>query len=286
LPYVGKQEMNNIFIDTPIERYKVNGRTIWVKREDLALPAPAPALAKLRGVSIRLQSIVKQGYTRVGVYDTRISKAGWGVVALVKMLNLPLTVRNYFPLLRIDWWPGIGGISYNKSEQQIRAQELGAILIPIYPAGRTGVCYERARLVELPDGYMMPLGLTCEESVAEIGKIAETIPLQFLAGSLVLSAGSGMTIAGIISTIGSYTNIYGITPGMKPARIWKRILMITGEDYSSLATILSAPGDYYEPDDIETPFPCSRYYDKKAWRWMLKNIKDLSDPILFWNIGV
>jgi hypothetical protein len=51
--------------------------------------------------------------------------------------------------------------------------------------------------------------------------------------------------------------------------------------------IILSPYGYYTP--LETgscPFPTSPYYDMKAWEWLTKNITSLTQPVLFWNIGV
>jgi hypothetical protein len=36
---------------------------------------------------------------------------------------------------------------------------------------------------------------------------------------------------------------------------------------------------------IDCPFPCNRYYDKKAFKWMVDNIDSIIQPVIFWNIG-
>jgi hypothetical protein len=64
-----------ILDNTPIESYSFNDKNIFVKREDLCVESPAPALAKLRGISKRLEKLKEQGITLVGVLDTRISKS-------------------------------------------------------------------------------------------------------------------------------------------------------------------------------------------------------------------
>ena len=87
------------FRDTPIEHYG----EIDVKREDLCLSLDdgelaMPQLAKLRGAEGLLQMLKDQGYENIGVFDTRVSKAGWGVAGLCKKIGLQC--HAYFPLLK------------------------------------------------------------------------------------------------------------------------------------------------------------------------------------------
>jgi hypothetical protein len=46
------------------------------------------------------------------------------------------------------------------------------------------------------------------------------------------------------------------------------------------------PGwQYTTPSECACPFPCHKFYDLKAWEWLMENIDKLRPPILFWNIG-
>lgn len=50
--------------------------------------------------------------------------------------------------------------------------------------------------------------------------------------------------------------------------------------------IIKSEKGYYEPEEIDCPFPSSIWYDRKAYRWMVENFNNLDGSILFWNIGV
>lgn len=54
---------------TPIECYNVEGKQIYVKREDLFGTYPAPPLAKLRGARIVLQRLKAEGITKIAVKE-------------------------------------------------------------------------------------------------------------------------------------------------------------------------------------------------------------------------
>src|SRR5215213_2872127 len=88
--------MTNIFNDfTPIERYKIKGRTIYVKRDDLYGVPPAPPLAKMRGLRILLKRLYDEGVRLVGCWDTRISKLGQGVAACCQEFNGLKSIVSY-----------------------------------------------------------------------------------------------------------------------------------------------------------------------------------------------
>ena len=301
-----------MFIHTPIENYKILDRDIFVKREALCIPSnQAPALAKLRGVYFRLIKLKKEGIKLIGVTDTRISKSGWGVAYLLNEVK-GMKLINFFPLLKDQT---------QSNESQKMVVSLGYDVCGL-KAGRTAVVYSNAKkmLAGYINAYMLPLGLVVEESVSAIMEEAMLIEDKYLGGDIVVSVGSGMTILGISLAVSSKVNkIYGISAGMSTDRQMERIKNISEAinapelpgisglqikpSASSLSylskfrlnvcdlpknvqLILPAGVEYYQEENIETPFPCSIYYDKKAWRWMVDNIEILKSPILFWNIGV
>jgi hypothetical protein len=62
---------------------------------------------------------------------------------------------------------------------------------------------------------------------------------------------------------------------------------VAGVQLPTNVELILPPGiDYYSQEKIDTPFPSSIYYDKKAWRWLTENLEKLQDPVIFWNIGV
>lgn len=264
--------------NTPVEKYSVAGRNIFVKREDLSTSWPAPSLAKLRGCLLRMISLKENSVTSIGVFDTRISKSAWGVAYLASKLG-GISVDAYYPEIKAE--------AGQLHQQQFMAKKLGAILHPM-KGGRTAVLYSRAkREVENNGNYMMPLGLVVEESVDAIAAEANTIPENFLGGDLVVCTGSGMTLAGIIKGIASKQHhIYGISAGMNTQRQIRRINSVNVEIPENVSIILPENCDYYSQENISVPFPSSVYYDRKAWKWLLENLEILREPTIFWNIGV
>lgn len=260
--------------NTPIEKYQIQGREIFVKREDLSSLPPCPALAKLRGVYKRLTKLKEQGVNKVGVFDTRVSKSGLGCSAIANELG-DLEITNFYPHL----------ISYEEPpEQQKKVLELGHKIYGM-KGGRTAVLYSQAKKICKENGLeMMPLGLVVEESVEGVIEECNTIP--FIPDNIIVSVGSGMMLAGIsIAMAGKVKKIIGISAGMSPSRQRKRISDLLGIDLPSNVEIIKSEKGYYEPEEFECPFPSSPWYDKKAYKWMYDHLEELNGTILFWNIG-
>jgi len=266
------------FRDTPIEKYDCGGRSVLVKREDLCIDDDeAPPLAKLRGVYEHLKTIkINDELRGVAVFDTRVSKAGWGVAYLCKAMGLPC--HCFFPWLKRD---------KEFAFQQQRSGELGAILRPMR-GGRTAVLYAQARMEAVRERlYMLPLGLVCPETVNAHRKVATTLPKGI---PVVLAMGTGTIAAGV--ALGIKEIVYGVSVGMSPDKQRKRmrrLMLSAGADIAMADEALARvriwvdPRDYYSPEMRPVPFPSSIWYDRKAWYWLSEH-HELREAV-FYNIG-
>lgn len=263
---------------TPVEVHECMGWEVLVKRDDLYAPPPAPPLAKLRGVRAHLRRHRAEAETAafIGVFDTRVSKAGWGTAAICQELGLACQV--FYPSLKAD--------KGEPQEYQLRAAELGAQLRGMR-GGRTGVVYGQSRaLCRAEGGLMLPLGLIVPEAV--VGAEEEAIELlrKYPLGTIVISVGTGTILSGVLlAAAGWDVDVWGITAGMDPGRIIKRVERNVGERERAKYRLHKA-GEYYVPSTCGTcPFPTHPTYDLKAWEWLEKNIRSLRHPVCFWNIG-
>lgn len=271
---------NLINNNTPVEEYYLvyqNGgiKKYWVKREDLSTNYPLPALAKLRGVYKRMIKIKEQGIKTIAVFDTRVSKSGLGCAGIANEIG-GIDVINFYPHL-------VSQIGVPENQQKVL--DIGH-KIQGMKGGRTAVLYSQMKKeCEKMGYYPMPLGLVVNESVD--GVIAECDNLPFTPDTIVMPVGSGMMLAGVtIALSGKVKKIIGVSAGMSPSRQRKRIMDLIGLDLPNNVDIIISEKSYYEPEDIETPFPSSRWYDKKAYKWMLENFDKLEGKVLFWNVGV
>jgi len=261
--------------DTPIERYRLGRRWVCVKRDDLYAAPPAPPLAKLRGAMSLLTRLYSEGFRLVGCWDTRISALGQGIAACCTT------------------FPGMKAIvAYPKSKGSdtpkpiTMASELGSDILPVI-AGRITISFAAARReVESRGGVMLPFGLECAESVASVAQAAATVPPDHTSGgTVVVSTGSGVTLAGLVRGLrGRPSKFVGVSSGRSADSIQK-CLRRHGIEKSRAIRLVPAREAYYVPIDYECPFPSHPHYDRKAWRYLAENAKSLEAPIFFWNVG-
>lgn len=293
--------------NTPVEQHQLNGRTIYVKREDLCSPYPGPSFSKIRGVYAHIKA---RPESTIGVLDTYHSKAGWCVAYVCSLLGKRCV--NYWPRYKADL-----GADLPRAQQR-EARSLGASMVSL-PAGRSAVLYHSARkhLASIyPDSYLMPNALKLPESITENAAEAERTISDLFAGSsspvlpesgtLVISISSGTVAAGVLQ---GFLNMYEFEG------FWDkwRVVLHMGYSRSKEATVAyiekmsnrgmpspSAPGsrlyivdegyDYADKVEIDCPFPANPHYDAKAWKWLADPQNTAwagteGDGIVFWNIG-
>lgn len=273
--------------NTPIETYKVNGKSIDVKREDLCSLPPGPPFSKMRGIYSYLKRLKSEGIETVGYAESAISMAGWGLAYLCHILNMTLVIfdpqyKETPPTLafhRENW---------NKFHPTI---------VPI-KAGRTSVNYYIGRKwlnEHYPNAVMLPIGMHCEETIQETAK--EVLKLKKKYSNIIVPVGSGTICAGVVRGFrekfehGPY-NIIGIMSRSGDVRRKRNeIIEKSGVINASLLIMkikleIVDPGyQYTDSIYMEYPFPCNPFYDGKAWEWLNINLGNLREPILFWNIG-
>jgi 1-aminocyclopropane-1-carboxylate deaminase/D-cysteine desulfhydrase-like pyridoxal-dependent ACC family enzyme len=260
---------------TPIEEYRLGGRPVFVKRDDLFGVYPAPPLGKLRGLRVVLQKIYEQGSRLVGCWDTRVSKLGQGVAALA---------QEFAGLHVIVSYPARKGYTVPRPIEI--AASLGAEVVPIR-GNHVGICYAQiTKLVTGRGGLMLPFGLDCREAVTAIAQEAATVPISLLkSGTVVLSCGSGVTLAGLILGLATLPRqIVGISSGRSIAKIAACVSRYASPLPRSV-DLRPATLPYDQELQCSCPFPSHPNYDLKAWKFLIDHIDSLRDPVLFWNVG-
>lgn len=276
--------------DTPIKKYQIKGKQVWVKREDLACFPPGPPFAKVRGLLPILEELKERGIKTVGYMETDISMAGWGVSYFCQQLNMKAVI--FMPAYK-------EGKRHNQEFQLRKWKEFGAEILPLERPNRLQINFYRARKIFLEkykDAVMLPQGLPFEQTIQQICGQVKLVPPKQLNGSIVSCLGSGTMAAGILrgcSAMNKWPDYYGILVSPKSAvGMRKRILKMANLSGGLLGGVLTAKFsvidygyEYTVPENCQCPFPCNSYYDKKAWKWLLDHIDTLKKPILFWNIG-
>ncbi len=287
--------MIELIFDTPIEKIELKGFPLYVKREDLSCSYPGPPFAKIRGLHKKLTELKKTGIQTVGYMETSLSMASWGIAYLSQKIGLKAVI--FYPQYK-------EGYKYEQENQFKKWKEFNAEFFPIEHPGRQKINHYLAKqklLSNFPNSIMLDQGLPFEETIEEVGKQVDLIPKELLGGSIVVSVGSGVMISGIINGLKrnlpkeQNMEIYGIVIfnqnlESKKRKIEKRsktILKNWGffSNKNINLTLLDLGYQYEQKEEIECPFPCSKYYDRKAWKWLNDNISTLKQPIIFWNIG-
>jgi len=156
---------------------------------------------------------------------------------------------------------------------------------------------------------MLPHGLPFYETVRETAKVLRDVDKKYLTGTIIMTMGTGTIMSGIICGLLERDiipkRIVGISAGMslkkQKSLINKHTERFHTENQhlffmnlmrnSSRNELLKklelyhSKRDYYDGIDFEIPFPAHPNYEGKSWEWLLENINDVEEPILFWNIG-
>ena len=259
---------------TPIETHCLDGRHVFVKRDDLFGIAPMPPLGKLRGLRRILDGLHANGARLVGCWDTRVSKLGLGVAIACRMLPAMRCVLAY------PEKPGDG-----PPPALAQAADFGATLLPLKP-NVVDVCFGQARRETLArGGTMLPFGLDTEMSVEAIAEEAKMLPPGVIDDAVVVvSCGSGVTMSGLIRGLQDRPRSYiGVSSGRSVARITR---CLRGHDaLSPRLEIVPPQSDYGTPASVRSPFPAHPHYDLKAWDYLRANLHRFPEKIVFWNVG-
>ncbi len=246
-----------------------------VKRDDLFGQYPAPPLGKLRGLLVVLDQLHHDGVRLIGCWDTRISRLSQGVAVLA---------HQYPGLKCIVSYPTKVG---QPLPEAIRIASAFAAEIHPVRGNFPSIAFAQAkRYVEARGGRMLPFGLECLEAVNAISKEARTVPVSSCRnGTIVLSCGSGVTLAGIIKGLpANPSRIVALSSGRSVDRIRRTVERYVGP-MPKYVDILPARMPYDRQPNIACPFPTHPNYDLKAWALLKEELSCLDEPILFWNIG-
>src|SRR4030042_566809 len=267
--------------NTPVEKYG----DIYVKREDLAIDPPGPPFSKIRGLEAKMMALLNEGIKTVGYMDTTVSFAGWGISYFAKLFGMRAVI--FYPRYK-------DGHYRDNLEKHVKIwNEFGATVVPLDKPQRLKINWYRARNMlrdNWPNAFMLEQGFPYPEATRETAKQVRLIPKSILGGSIVISIGSGVICSGVVQGLledETKTTVYGITVSPKDLKAMEaRIIRRTDDIFSSVPLILIDGGyEYTQRVEMEIPFNCNAYYDRKAWAWLLKHKEELKQPIIFWNIG-
>lgn len=262
--------------DTPIDQYCINGIPVLVKRDDLFATNPAPPLGKLRGLRAAFSRLRLEGKQHIGCFEAHRSKVGLAVAAACQHEgDFTCTVV----------YPQFGNSPLRDTIKG--AEALGAKIVPVR-GNHTPINHNQAKqIVEAEAGWMIPFGFEFTEAIDAIAEEACRIPSEFVkCGTIVVPCGSGVTLAGIARGLGNKPKaIVGVSIGRSERSI-KRCISSAGIVNAINIKIIEPRFKYSEKSDGDAPFPCDKFYDLKAWSYLINNISEFRNgPVLFWNVG-
>ena len=267
--------MLNIRLDTPIEKYDIDKKSVYVKRDDLMGDGIVlPAWGKLHALRKVLESIKpSRPLIHLSVYG---SWSGWALSELSKELNYEFIMAypdsKKYPKYMLE-----------KSENVLALKP--NMMNILY--NRVGKISKEKDYMRLPYAFDHTVYIeTQRERLKEVKK-----ELNF--DHLVISSGSGVTCLGMLlehqpwpSLLDSQNKRSFHTVCVSSEDSIKKKFNKHQIGSSDQIEIVKSE---FEFDDMmewyETPFPCNEFWDKKAWYWLEKNISKFDGTILFWNLG-
>jgi hypothetical protein len=265
-------------IDTPLEEYKIKGRSVWVKRDDLMGDGiNLPPWGKIAAV----YELVKK-YVDPTKPLTHLSVDGSWTAWVLSAICEDLGIEFY--------------ASYPDSKK-ISQEYLGLIkemypkthLNPIRP-NMMQIMYNSLRGQAKEKGWQMLPYAFNHDFYKDY--LSERIQPYVHFDNLVVSSGSGVTLSGLVK--GYYREeLKEFFP-----KVNKKVWTTCVSSESSIKKTLQSSGIpipinirksefLFENrmEDYSVPFPCNQFWDIKQWHWLENNIDQIEGTILFWNIG-
>lgn len=265
--------------ETPLEEYKIKGRSVWVKRDDLMGDGDSlPPWGKIGALYELVKKYIdpSKPLTHLSVDG---SWTGWALAAICEDLGIEFHV------------------SYPDSKK-ISREYLGMIkelypnvhMNPIRP-NMMQIMYNALKRDAGENGWqMLPYAFDHEFYRTYLEHRIQ--PYKHFK-NLVVSSGSGVTLSGLMR--GYYDEELKDFFIQTDKKVWTTCVSTRG----SIKKMLSKSGVGTVPIDIRkseydfddrlegytAPFPCNQFWDIKQWHWLENNIDKIEGDILFWNVG-
>ena len=270
--------LTGLNIDTPLEEYKIKGRSVWVKRDDMMGDGiNLPPWGKIAAV----YELVKK-YVDPNKPLTHLSVDGSWTAWVLSAICEDLGIEFY--------------ASYPDSKKI--SQEYLGLIREMYPNTRFNpirpnmmqIMYNSLRGQAKENGWQMLPYAFNHDFYKDY--LSDRIQPYSHFDNLVVSSGSGVTLSGLVK--GYYREeLKEFFP-----KVNKKVWTTCVSSESSIKKTLQSSGIpipinirksefLFENrmEDYSVPFPCNQFWDIKQWHWLENNIDQLEGTILFWNIG-
>ena len=263
-----------------MELYNVGGKDIYVNRGDLQGDGiEYPAWGKIKAVEEIFNSdLVKRDITLMHL-NAYGSWTGWALGLLCKKydmkFHMAFPARTDFPkeYLRFIEKMGVEVHSFKPNMDSLLRNKL------------VGICNK--------EGYQyFNSGFDCNPFLEYFQKSMKEVVYSYDIDTLVVSGGSGVTLAGLVMGFECYSTLFSANTGRKVYAIvvsskqggenaLKRKGIVTNQ-----VEVIKSEYEYNDRMDwYETPFPTNPFWDRKAWHWLENNVNKLDGRVLFWNLG-
>lgn len=265
--------------NTPLEEYKLKGRTVWVKRDDLLGDGiNLPPWGKMAAIYELVKKYVDKSkpLTHLSVDG---SWSGWTLAAVCQELGIEF----YYS------YPNSKKIS-QELLSMVKEKYPNCKFNPIRP-NMMDIMYNSLKKQSKEMGWqMLPYAFDHDFYKNYLSKRIQ--PFKHYK-NLVVSSGSGVTLSGLAR------GFYEDELNEFFVKTDKKIFTTCVSSESSIKKMLKKNGlsglpiqvrkSEYGFDDrligYNAPFPCNQFWDIKQWHWLENNINNLEGDILFWNIG-
>ena len=270
--------MLDIRPNTPIEEYELNGHPVFVKRDDMMGDGiTLPQWAKLEAIQTIFESTTPLGIPLIDKskpVSYMCNRASWSGWALSKIgTELGYDVKIGYPN------------SKNFPKQTIeKIIEGGGEAIPIKPNMDAVVIGSLKKLSRENGWFPFPYAFEVPTYIDYWKDRLANLEEDF--DNLVVCSGTPCTSLGMCMGFRG-ENIYLVSTAKQSTaeRAYKKYGLMDRVNSGHIEVFYSPFEFYDEMEEVETPFPCNPYWDKKVWHWLGDNIHLLRGKTLFWNIG-
>lgn len=266
---------------------RMNQASRFISSIAQAEDSPLPLHGKMPALDKLLASCYAEGIQTVGCFASHGSNWTLGVPILGAVNGLSRYIIVYATNPRAPRYP----------DWLKLAQAHGAEIHPIRP-NMTSINSSQAKTyVQSQGGYFIPFGL---ETLPAIEYLTEALAFPDDIGTLVLCAGSGITLSGVLLHLKKYNKriqkIVAVSSGRPVGSIQETVVRVTNYVEAGLfPEITQAPfggieyvSGYQYSQFIKptAPWETHPYYERKVFDWLSKNIKTLQEPVWFLNMGI
>lgn len=269
----------------PEEEYSIRGKSVIVRRDDLAFKSPLPPNAKMAALYELVKRAAEQGYKKVVMFAKKQQGTSYAI-------GLPVfcSMFDIEPIITVPMSKAY--VEANTlTEWQLEAIGRGARLERLHPNMVSINVNQSKKIAEAEGAYFIPFGFDDALSVeAHANKFS--LP-DYKIGTLITATMTGMILAGLVTQIYrrgyEVEKLYGISCGRPVENVFKSMnKYITYLYEAQLLDYLEFINPYprnFIPAFKEERFPLHPDYEAKAWYWLYTNIDSLQEPIYFINVG-